>query len=698
MKPSLSMTRMKCMVTLLLFLPLFSFAIKITIIEKNIDQSLQYCKGELQLFLNTKNGFAYTSQQQNADWVITLSRNPKLKEAVFCVTSISKNGRQYIELSGANVSSVLCAVYTLLEKLGYTFEITGYQQPQKMNASSIKNYVDTIVPVAKFRGIRQHINFPMDISSYSLEDAKKYIRNLARMRFNFITFHSYPGQWYEVKQKDTIVPAGGFFYGHRHTIPNDPFFQKNINNKSIFVIPAIEPFFDSIHIKSKMAVQWLQEVMKESKRVGMKVQLSFEPRSTSTKVDSTISVIQQLQQQFPMVDAIEIMTEEAGGWGPVNTAAETKNYLVSFFGKQVLEDTLITNYILPKQGDLGYLYAQIGHAIKVINTCKERNIRTVELKMGIYCDSKYNIPSYYLAKKYTSSTEIAIMPSHGSVGVAKHIPSLMKEASDWDRTVIYSWLEFDGMMFLQQNGIEGIYRLLKYREESFVNKQIDVIAFNHWRTAENKITARYAALSTLFGAINPANFYREYAQRMGIALPDTFAIAMLKLEQAYDYKTSNMGFAWLGYWENGAKFESTPELQTQLALYKVARNELGKCAAGNKNRYARNTVEFLDNRLRTTLIYIQAYLKQNELLAEGLSNEKYAAVCNEVLTVYNEYLKVHAAMMPDRGCEGTLINLYLGPMRAVRISRLKRTGIPMEKIPKMNKYIDSPAPPIFYGG
>jgi len=34
------------------------------------------------------------------------------------------------------------------------------------------------------------------ISSYPVEEACEYIRNLARMRMNYITFHSYPGQWY----------------------------------------------------------------------------------------------------------------------------------------------------------------------------------------------------------------------------------------------------------------------------------------------------------------------------------------------------------------------------------------------------------------------------------------------------------------------------------------------------------------------
>ncbi len=685
----------KYLVAWLCCFPLLSFATTFTIVDKGANSSLQYCESELKLFLNAEKGFTYTDQSKNTDWIISLVKNPTFRQASFSVTSAFKKGKQYIEISGASESDLLCATYTLLEKLGYTFEITGFQEPEKINTASIKNYVDTIVPAARYRGIRQHINFPMDISSYSIEDAKEYIRNLARMRFNFITFHSYPGMWYEVKQKDTVVPAGNFFYAHRHNIPNDSFFNRYIHNKRIFCIPEIEPFYDNIPVKSKMAVQWLQEVMKESKRVGMKVQLSFEPRSTSTDVDSTVKIITQLQAQFPLVDGIEIMTDEAGGWGPQNTAEETRQYLVSFFGKDVLQDTMVTNYILPKQADLGYIYGQIGHAIKAINTIKERKVKTAELKIGIYCDGKYNIPAYYLAKKYAPTTEIAILPSHGSAGVAKHVPNLMKEKGDWDRTDIYSWLEFDGMMFLQQNGIEGIYNLLKYREDGFPDKQINSIAFNHWRTAENKITARYAALSTLYGAIEPAQFYVDYAQRMGISNPGTFARAMSELGEAFDYKKSNMGFAWLGYWKNGIRFEPTAELQTQLALYETARNELSKCAQGNKNSYALNTVKFLDNRLRATIIFINSYIRQNDLKVGNLSKEQYASICNEVLGIYDDCLKVYAEMSPDRGCEGTLINMYLGPMRAVRINRFNIAGVPMEEIPAMNKHFDSPAPPIY---
>ena len=58
----------------------------------------------LKLFLNKKNGFEYTAQKENADWVITLLQDPSLKEGGFRVIS-TKKGKQLIELSGTGLLS-----------------------------------------------------------------------------------------------------------------------------------------------------------------------------------------------------------------------------------------------------------------------------------------------------------------------------------------------------------------------------------------------------------------------------------------------------------------------------------------------------------------------------------------------------------------------------------------------------------------
>ncbi|GHT71930.1 hypothetical protein AGMMS50239_41240 [Bacteroidia bacterium] len=154
---------------------------------------LDFAREELNLFL----GKAYKlSGNSNPDWQLVLETDSKLTEGSFNIQHL-KNGKQnQIILRGSNDAAVLHAVYTFLEKAGVRFEITGAFIPVKVDITQLTGYSETIHPKVKKRGIRQHINFPMDISSYPLNEAKEYIRNLARLRFNFITFHSYPGHWY----------------------------------------------------------------------------------------------------------------------------------------------------------------------------------------------------------------------------------------------------------------------------------------------------------------------------------------------------------------------------------------------------------------------------------------------------------------------------------------------------------------------
>ncbi len=681
-----------------LFLPLFSGAQKFTIVAKSNHPSAAFSVSELKKFLNSENGFAYSAQPAAAEWIISLKRNSSLPECAFAVKSFVKNNKQLIELTGSSDKDLPGAVYTLLEKLGYTFGFRGPVLTAGVTPLAIKNYTETIVPKVKYRGIRQHINFPMDISSYSLEDAKEYIRNLARMRFNFIAFHSYPGQWYELKKKDTTEYAGNFFYGDRHDIPDNPFIKKYVHNKKTYCIPEIELFFDNIPKRSQMAVQWLTGVINEAKRLGMKVQYSWEPRNKSTDTKGTVDALKQIYKQFPQIDALEMITEESGGWGTVNTAEETKEILTSFFGKDILKDSAVVQPIRPSQSDLGYIYGQIGHILKAFKEVKQQNIKLPPLKLAIYCTNQYNVPTYHLARKFFPEGEISIMPAHGSANVAKHTPNILKTDLDWNKATVYSWLEFDGMMYLQQNGIKGIFELIKNRQDQAPNFRFNTVAFNHWRTAENEITARYAAWVALYGATTPAEFYNQYAKTIGIGQTETFANAMELLQQAFDARTSNIGFAWMGAWRNGFNFYGNNDIDDMLKKYEIARTEIDKCVSGNASAFANNTIKFLDNRLRATIIYLQAFIKANELREKDITNEKYNEISNDVLAIFDECMKVHTEIMPDRGCEGTLINMYLSPVRAIKISRQKKTGVPLYEPVKPNSHFDAPEPPIFNGG
>ena len=703
---------------------------KITLFTVTFALSMMFasCKNEAQLsFKNTGNQAQFEYAQSELTQFLNraeLSRagnlgirnvafnfhlNPDFETAAFSVDSKMEEDSLIVELTGNTASDALCAAYTFLEKGGYIFDITGPVLPKQFNWEAVKSYQEKIIPAVKKRGIRQHINFPMDLSAWSLNDAKSYIQNLARMRFNYITFHSYPGQWYEVNRKDTTEYAGHFFYGDVHTMPDQEDIKAIAGNEKYFCIPEIEPAFEDKAAKSKKAVEWLQIVISEAKKKGMFVQYSFEPRNAGTNIDKTVETTKAILKQFPMIDALEFITEEAGGWGPRTTMEQTKKTIADHFGAECLNDSIVMKPVRKEQSDLAYNYGQIGHNVKVINYLKENKIVSENflLKIGVYVViPEYARPSFYLARKYAPEAEVSIMPGHHSLNVKNNTPKVLRTSEDWDKSIIYSWIEFDGMMYIQQNGISGIQSIVSQAIGNTSEHRANTILYNHWRTAENKITARYAAISGLYGAVNPEKFYQEYAKANGIAPENDFAAAMEKLDEADLISMKNVSgfaFSWKGRWRNGGPVSAYPvdKLEEVKKAYQAVLDQLKPCSNETTTASGRTLLALLDNRIRTTIIYIKAFEKARELAQYNTSkplaaNDKkeYVRICNESLALFDQYINMYAQINADRGCAGNLVSLWHGPMKGIKLLREKNGGVPFDDGIPLETAVDEPPLPI----
>ena len=164
----------------------------------------QYAADELARFLAQFTAHEILRGEGEAESRVTLTVDPALEAHAW---SVHGDG-QALEIRGGNASSVLCGVSDALAEAGILFEATGYTAPLGFDPDAFFRVNRDVNPKFRLRGVRQHINFPMDISSYPLKDAEEYIRALARMRFNAITFHSYAGQWHGTKPGER---AGHFF-------------------------------------------------------------------------------------------------------------------------------------------------------------------------------------------------------------------------------------------------------------------------------------------------------------------------------------------------------------------------------------------------------------------------------------------------------------------------------------------------------
>jgi hypothetical protein len=274
--------------------------------------------------------------------------------------------------------------------------------------------------------------------------------------------------------------------------------------------------------------------------------------------------------------------------------------------------------------------------------------------------------------------EFALLFDHGNRAVAANLRALDMPRPDWTRTLVYSWIEFDGTMYLFQNALKGIDDLMRLAVEKMGAQPVNGIALNHWRTTENRTTARYASETLLRGVLERGEFYADYAKSLRIGQKDDYARAMHLLDDADSaarYDLPNVGFCYVGTWRHeGLGYYGVFQHEKVMAvrsLYAEALELLRGCLDATASADGRDYLAFIVNRVNATVEYLHAIDVATELqpvcagkTPEQLTPDEQAsvrAICDRALALMETYMQIHAEMLPDRGCEGTLISFYYTP-------------------------------------
>jgi hypothetical protein len=620
------------------------------------DPVLSFAAEEIASFLGTDYAPAGPRRAGAADWTFDLAVDAAMAPFSFSVRHRpgDKPGRSRIELRGRDAAGVLHAAYTMLADAGAVFDVMGPIRQAPLDLGRLAGVSRLIAPAVERRGIRQHINFAMDISSYPLEEAKAYIRNLARLRMNYITFHSYPGQWYPYSLKGGPTVAGNFFYGQRHSLPGDPELRKVVRNKAEFCIPEIEPFFDQPEEKSRRAMDWLRAVMAEAKRVGLTVNFSMELRETEPA--RSLAVCEAVLTSYPQIDAFELITQEDG------------------------------DKPLP----------EIEYNARVASKLRETwtGPKSLEFTIGVYNTTPADVKAAFesMRRIVPPGMHLSVLPAHGARMAVRNLDGIPLNAEDLARTMLYSWVEFDGLMYLQQNPVEGIRRLIDYQRTLANGAPLYGVCWNHWRTAENRTAIGYAARAMLEGPVAADEFYRGYAAGLGIGNTGAYAEAMKELDEADDDARNNLfniGFCFGGYWtpkagiSNYGRF-APAKLEASIGRFTSILDGLKACLPAASTPDGRRYLDFLVNRVSCTILHLKSFLKMSEIqplfagktppvLTEA-DRRRVREVCDAALGLQKEYLSLHARMIEDRGCEGTLVSYNDAPPLLIRKIREANAG------------------------
>ncbi len=633
-----------------------------------------YAVSELRKFLPEFTNAEITDSAP-ADKTVTLTVDQTMEAHHY---SIRGDGNSLV-IRGGNASSVLCGVCDALADAGILFEANGFCVPHTFDLDVFFAVNKTVRPKFRLRGIRQHINFTMDISSYPLKDAQEYIRNLARMRYNAITFHSYPGQWHESDPANPGDHAGHFFYGQTHPVPeNDPLTASRIHNRRYYCIPEAEAIFEDEAARGEYAKYWLNEVMKTARECGMEITLSVEILSGDDDVN--IRMMNTLCKTYPLIDTIELISEECGGFR--DEPGVTQDNILPFMTETLGDDILDADGKLPGMPDF------LPHQLPSAAVCVKKMLRVLDirdkwlcclekipaLRAGLYltCADTLRVLRPILRNRLPEGMTMSLLSAHGALAVADNIERTGTVSSDWQNTMFYSWAEFDGNMFVQQMSTDGIEKLSKMPDTDSSYGY----CINHWRTAENSLAISYAAEASVTAM--PAHaFYLSHAKKIGITDGDGFADACTRLASLDTYNRDNLfniGFCaivcWLN-WHRRGDIMMPRQFPAEFLSHAVSEYE-GLIAMWKKLLPAAECKEgiaflrLMINRCECSILHIRALQTLDELTAvydydnpippTAEQVKKASEIIARARGYAQAYMHRYGSYLPDRGGEGQLVS------------------------------------------
>ena len=114
----------------------------------------------------------------------------------YVLKKLKIDGQDEIMIAANDETGVLYGVYGFLEEHeGISFSFDGDIIPAKKTVADLFPDLDeTKTPAVAIRGLLPWTNFPQSATSYSWEDWKYILDQMAKMRLNFLNIHNYSGE------------------------------------------------------------------------------------------------------------------------------------------------------------------------------------------------------------------------------------------------------------------------------------------------------------------------------------------------------------------------------------------------------------------------------------------------------------------------------------------------------------------------
>jgi hypothetical protein len=202
---------------------------------------------------------------------------PKLTDQGHLLRSVERDGRPVLIVGGASPAATLWASYELGHRFGIRYLLSGDVFPAEPGPMKLDGFDVVLEPALRTRTWRTINDFAIGPESWGLEEHRRVLAQLAKLKFNRVLLTFYPWQpfvHYEfggVKKQTAML-----WYGYRYPVDGDTAGRTAFAGAKEFTNPD---FVGKNTYKEMTAagVGLARGIISEAKRLGMSVGIAISP-------------------------------------------------------------------------------------------------------------------------------------------------------------------------------------------------------------------------------------------------------------------------------------------------------------------------------------------------------------------------------------------------------------------------------------
>jgi hypothetical protein len=631
-----------------------------------------------------------------------------LREQETLVRSGTLGGSPCVAVTGGSAEATLWAAYALLEHLGVIFEFSGEIVPAPRESLDLTGLDLRAEPSIRERGLRLHLNFPMDQSAYSLDEFRAWVDRVARLKLNYLEFHFYSAHpWFRFEYRGVKTVHGTFFVGSPegvYRLPPDMIGRDKVRNREVFFPPEMEGLSQGEELYARTEAR-MGAVMDHAHARGIRVCVSFEPLGPPGDIaahlgeweqqaggrdalmrDLTVERLLACMRAYPQADEYQLISVEGSSDAPAGLSLPDElkrlcaKYGVPFdpadearFAGAKVAGVHLTPYNDPATARQleGGLYFPVVSTLRFVDLARDvlADPRVAgplraggkKTSIGIYLPHaeavRLCLPA--LRGMIPENGRLQLMVDYGARGTADQMAAWGELRGAPMQLGVISWLEFDGSMFMPEAWPRSVFDCVRNAN----GLPLTSLVANHWRVAGLEADAACLAEAPWQAGASYDEWFGRYLGRVfGEANAPQARAAYDALEEATLYCRAhlfNVGFCWEGRWLSQGFGYPAEQMEEAKALFAKARDGFAVLSGALPEGRARLRAQYLASRCECGRLHLAT------VQALGAA-ERDASLAPAARDSAEAYMREYARFVLDRGDEGMLVNYNFGPLERAR--------------------------------